>query len=185
MKMDTVDEPIVIVIKGVFKKDIDDVDDYFDDSETSESDIDISPYNEIPQKYTGLEHWPKRTNILCAHCCLSHNNPPVFIPEYFINGGGNVNKDDAINISIYRALLCAFPCGATYIAKNFTGEEAEQKMTGLKFVYKEFTGDDIDYIPLAPFQEEIDQFGGSGATYTVARFQRMVNRLVPISEYLI
>ncbi len=158
-------EPILLFIKGVCPDDINDINEFFNDSEGSYTD-DESTFDEIPNKYTGLVTWFKKTNLLCSNCGLSHNNPPVFIPEYFTAAG----EDDRYNITILKALFCSFPCAATYIDRNFKEENAEQKLSGLKYIYKEFTGDDINYIPLAPFPEEIDVFGGSGASYTVNQF---------------
>lgn len=172
-------EPLLLFIKGVYTADIDDINEFFIDSDVSHTD-DESMYDEIPNKYTGLVTWFKKTNLLCGNCGLSHNNPPVFIPEYF----SSCDKNKCV-ITIYKVLFCSFPCCATYIKYTFKDEVAERCMIGLKYVYKEFTGDDIDYIQLAPIREDIDIFGGSSAKYTVRQFRHYINTLISIDEYII
>lgn len=171
------EEPIILYIGGVYKKDALSVN-FFAPSDTSDDDDYISPYDQIPLKYTGLEYWPLSTNILCRHCCLSHNNPPVFIPEYF------TTNNNSISISILRMLFCSFPCAAAYITNNYTDDTYDRLMRGLKFVYFQFTNIDIDDIPCSPYPEEIDIFGGADATYTVIQFQQLVNNLLSMENYL-
>lgn len=167
--------PIVLFIEGVFTKDITLNSSLFD-SDSSE-DEEKSSYDKIPCKFTNLESWLTRTNISCAYCGLSHDYPPVFIPLYLTHDGANVT------ITLVKLLFCGFPCASKFIHKNYTGNDRERKMQGLKYVYNVFTGDDIDEFQMAPDISEIDIYGGCDATYTVNKFRGFVENLVPRDEY--
>lgn len=164
------EDPIVLFIKGVYKSDI-----LFSPDEEIFDEI-TSPYDEIPIKFTGLEHWITRTNVLCGHCGLSHNNVPIFLCDYFSN---------TTEITIGRLLFCTFPCYMSYIKKNYTGTKYDNMVFVIKYIYHIFTGEDIAEIPLAPDPWEIDAFGGKNARFTIFQFQKHVNKLIPQSKYLL
>jgi hypothetical protein len=163
--------PLILFIKGIYKKDLLTVD--IDSVEAEEK------YNIIPTHYTGITTWIKSTNVLCSHCSLSHNWIPIPCPDYFIPSGSS-----NVTISLLKALFCSFPCAMTYIYEHYSGEEYEQKISGLYFIYFEFTNTKTSYIPLAPFRDEITCFGGSNATYSVKVFKQHIMSLVPFSDYI-
>ncbi len=171
---------IIIFIEGVYTSDISDIfADSLSEDSNSDSERDVSKYDIIPNKYTGLSEWPLTTNVICAHCGMTHSNPPVFIPKYF----NTTSKK--ISITINKILFCSFPCAAKYIEDTSIGSERRNKHDMLKFVYKEFTGNDIAEIPLAPNRSEIDIFAGGDATYTSNKFVKLIEKLVSFSEYQI
>ena len=162
---------VIIFIQGVYLSDM-------GEDESSDED-EISTYDTLPSHFISSECWLKKTDILCSHCGLGHDMVPVFIPQYF------KSTTEGIHIAIEKILFCSFPCAATYIQNNYKSSEQENKKTGLKYVYKVFTGEDISNIPLAPRKHEIDAFGGSHATYTISRFRRHLNHLIPFSRYIL
>lgn len=169
------EDPIVIFIKGVFTNDIGE---NFFACDSSDDEDDLSTYDEIPNKYTGMDTWPQKTNLLCGNCCMSHDKQPVFIPDYFSAGGSDKN------VVVVKILFCSFPCAATYIRRVYTGDIAEQKMRGLLYVYTEFTSDQIAYIPSAPQPHEIDIIGGCNALYTIHKFRKHINTLISFDQYI-
>jgi len=162
---------IIIFIQGVYISD--------KNIDSSDDDDDISTFDTIPTHFTGLEYWLQRTNVRCAHCCLEHDMVPVFIPQYF------KSTPDGVEIAIEKVLFCSFPCASAYIETIYKGSELESKKIGLRYVYKLFTNEEIDIIPQAPSRYEIDTFGGSTTTYTVARYRRHLHHLIPFTRYII
>jgi hypothetical protein len=164
----TLEEPIILFIQGVFiTKQVEDSSDESDNE---------SSYDDIPVHFIGTEHWPKTTNILCSQCCLPHKNVPVFIPKYFKSNS---------HIAIERFLFCSFPCAAAYINNKYSGIDLENRINSLKYIYKIFTNDNINDIPVAPPQSEIDVFGGKNALYNVSKYKKHINHLVNFSNYII
>ena len=168
-------EPILLYIQGIYKNDINKyvVNPACHNTEDSN-------YDTIPQKYEGLVKWPRRTNVLCGHHGLAHSNVPIFIPEFF-----SYYDDANISINIIKLLFCSFPCASAYITNKYFGTERDNKLAGLRYIYKIFTGTNINYIPVAPDKMEITAFGGSKASYTPQSYMDHVCRLIPPASYII
>lgn len=178
------DDDVVILIDGVSLQQCLEMTEYeYFDSENSEdsdhSENEQSAYETIPDKFMGLDTWITSTDILCYHCCLSHEHPPIFVTRYF--------KTTNVGVVIYieKRLFCSFPCAMKYIEETYTGNVLYEKTEHLRYTYQVFTDSEIDYISRAPNREEIDIFGGSNSTYTADKFQRYVYSLIPPSSYLI
>lgn len=159
-------EPIIIHIKGVYKRDINRI--IVEQSSEKEC-----LYDPVPAQFTGMQSWIRKTNIHCAGCRMSHDNTPIPMIEYFNPGLGSTS----INIS--RILFCSFPCKSEYINRNYTGNELESRMIGMRYMYQLMTGESISHIPFAPRYEEMTLFGGSGATYTPESFRQVIQRILP------
>lgn len=208
------DEPIILYIKGVTKANFFDIDDLLNNDALSNmsighlddmSDLDNmdetlsnyssksqrksksskkkkkkKKYDTIPNTYKGLHEWLTCTNILCKHCCLKHYYVPIPLPEYF-----RQSKDGEPNVIIKQMLFCSFPCLIAYIQNHYTGDQKEQYMNSMHYMYKQFYGKElIEYIIPAPDPEEIQCFGGRNAMYTVESFKEHIMSICPM-DYII
>ena len=170
MDLDSEEVSYVLYLRGVYLKDL--LNTNFDNIDDTPED---SPYDVIPARFNTLDTWILQTNILCSHCGLSHNNVPIFLPEYINNNG----------ITIKRVLFCTFPCAMSYIRNHYYGPSFDNLLIGIRHVYTIFTSETIDEIPYAPETHEIDAFGGKNAKYKIYEFRKLVDELVSLDKYLI
>ncbi len=170
MEINSDNKSYVLYLRGVYLKDL-----LTTNLEDADDVPEESPYDTIPLRFVTLDTWILQTNILCSHCGLTHNNVPVFLPEYINNNG----------ITIKRVLFCTFPCAMSYIRNHYYGSNFDNLIIAIRHVYHIFTGETIIEIPYAPETHEIDAFGGKNAKYKIYEFRRIVDELVPLKKYLI
>jgi hypothetical protein len=149
----------MLFIKGVFIKDCIPDDDIFERQiieQLNYSDTCIEIYNKIPLIFTGLESWPKKTNLNCWHCDLKFDSIPIFIPK-IIDTNPVAN---GFNISTFGC-FCSFSCALSYnnlyntkICENIHVKDM------LLFLYKIFNKKSIKEIFQSPSKFQMKQYGG-------------------------
>ncbi len=80
-----------IFLTGVKLKDCVDFDAMFEEKlmEQANDEKEIVQYRKVPDVYKGIGSWPKKTDMLCWHCSMCFDGPPVFVPKTIdpIDGG--------------------------------------------------------------------------------------------------
>lgn len=181
-----------LFLQGVFKKDCNNIEDVFKskimtDTRLSHS---IKIYDKIPALFTGMDTWPKTTNLECWRCRRTHKNTPWFEPQSIepINevSVGKILSIDELKqqekiqhkpkISVIPVgSFCSCNCVRAFIdiyTKNIY--EKKNKIGMLHIIYEIFTGKTIPDIQpsISPF--ELIQCGG---TLTSLEYQQKIESL--------
>ena len=85
-------------------------------------------YDKIPQSFTGIENWPKTTNLLCWTCSLNFDTTPVFIPLNLENSAS------LLKMGVYGN-FCSFNCAMDRINRYHSGPEQEDMKNNLRRLY--------------------------------------------------
>lgn len=184
MEITRISIPKVLFIKGVYKKDCI-TDDIFEQQilenmSIPNSDFDLNKslllsntndynfesqninYNKLPQIFSNINSWPKKTNLLCWHCSLNFNTVPIFIPkaiEPIISKNTDLN-DEKYSISIY-GVFCSFGCAWKFIdSGSYSKVEKIEQKNKLSFLYKYFYKVKMQEIISYPEPYIMKQYGG-------------------------
>jgi hypothetical protein len=152
------DQPNVLFLRGCFAEDCSTIEDIFDErlvgGITEEAPYETTlEYDKIPEVFTCMQTWIKKTNLKCWSCDCCFQNIPVFIPLSINDIDGNAVIDVLGN-------FCSWSCAASYIIREYTGNERWEKMSLLRILYKIFTGRSIDVIEPSPPKTIMVQYGG-------------------------
>ena len=121
-------------------------------------------YDKIPKIFTGVESWPKSTNLKCWSCDFSFESRPCFIPTEV--------KETSFQV---HGNFCSFPCAALYINSKYkTQSEVWKLIDNLYFLYKKMYGVYVCHIPLAPDRYCMRQYGG---TMEPHEFREKINQI--------
>lgn len=117
-------------------------------------------FDAIPSVFTGIDSWPKNTNVKCWACTLPFTGPPVFVPTnisvHRIGG-----KDETL--MDVNGIMCSFNCANAWIDRNIPETDMETKWSmhnGLRLLYYCFTGKKVDRIIPSPSHTELQEYGG-------------------------
>jgi len=165
----------VLFLQGVYKKDCKNMEDIFQDRLMSEINTrQIKIYDKIPNIFTGLDSWPKRTNLKCWYCDRTFKNRPWFEPQSIEPRSiGNIGKiipysellksvnKKSVSI-IPRGVFCTCNCVRAYI-NTYTKDISykHDKVAMLLYVYEIFTSKKIPDIQASPEKVEMVQYGGN------------------------
>lgn len=153
------DNPNILFLHRIFKRDCICIeneleDKLLEDIDKSETNIEANNYDTIPDKFTTLNEWKKKTELLCWACDVKFNTVPVFVPEYLIETSpGNILMKVLGN-------FCDFPCASQYNNTYTTGRRKWERQQLLLKLYKIFYGDEISEIPPSPSKIKMVQYGG-------------------------
>ena len=120
----------------------------------------VQPFDKIPRVFTGLEDWPRHTNLRCWQCDFSFDDRPKFVPT-FVREVGGADGGRGLEIGVLGN-MCTFACAELWIReKNMLGlEQRWRAQDNLTFVYFLFTGRPIARIPPALNKTDMRQYGG-------------------------
>lgn len=149
---------------------------------------DLRIYDRIPMIFTGLESWPKSTNVLCWHCSRSFKTRPWPEPQSIdplskgsvgrvIPSAQVVKIPDKPTKKEYsigtRGIFCSANCVVAYVEVHTKDiVERNNKISMLLLLYEIFTGIRVTYIDPAPSPTEMIQYGGS---LTEPEFQKKLD----------
>lgn len=143
----------IIFLKGVDPKCYIDIADEFEASllETIERpplDIPIEEkYNKIPNMFTSIDTWIKKTNLKCWHCDFTFKNSPIFIPTFIsLNQWGT------------KGNFCSFSCAMAYI--NTYHKENSIYKKNLRELYYKINRVRVYNISEAPPRHLMEKYGG-------------------------
>ncbi len=111
-------------------------------------------YDKIPTKFSGLDTWPRSSNLRCWHCDLViGESTPLFVPVTFNMHGDNFecNTEGVFN---------KWGCVISYINRQYSGRKWEQTKNLVKNVASIFTGREIQIIQPAPPRTIMEPYGG-------------------------
>lgn len=164
----------ILFLQGVFKKDCKHVEEFFHERLLHESVRETKLYDKIPLVFTGLDTWPKSTNLLCWNCNRGFKTRPWFEPQsidplsrgtagVLLTGDEikNNHNIDACRIAV-RGNFCSPHCVVKHIitySKNLA--ERLNKINMLLYVHTIFTGIVALTIFSAPERFDMEQYGGS------------------------
>ncbi len=182
----------ILFLQGVFKKDCKRLEEFFHERLLHDSTGEIKLYDKIPLVFTGLDTWPKSTNLLCWNCNKSFKNRPWFEPQSIdpmskgpvgvLLTGDEIKKSHDVGaccISV-KGNFCGPSCTMRHIitySKNLA--ERLNKVSMLLIVHNIFTGISVPDIIPAPVHTEMEQFGGR---WTAQEYQKKVDELA--SHYM-
>lgn len=150
--------PNILSLSGITLDDYVSLEDTADERfyiEEVKDDVNIYPYNKIPQIFTSLKKWPTSTNLSCWSCGFKFNNIPKFIPTYIRE------VSDSIEIGVLGN-MCSFSCAELWIETHSSSKEEKYKLqNNLCYLFHIFTGKRISHIKSAPCKTNLLQFGGS------------------------
>lgn len=158
-------ESNILILKGVFLKDCQDLEDLFEselienmglDNPYKTKNIEPKIYNKIPSIFTTKENWIKKTNILCWYCSLEFANMPIFIPL-------NISKNENGQYMDVYGNFCSFGCAQGYI-NNYNDYYISNKwqiQELLKLLYKKLYNKDINVIHPSPSKYTLEKYGGN------------------------
>ncbi len=76
--------------------------------------VEEKEYTRIPDKFTTIDEWPKKCNILCYSCTAPIDGTPLFIPA--------IIETDCIP-KVDNTLYCSPTCACHRINKDFVGNK--------------------------------------------------------------
>lgn len=145
----------VLFLEGVFKEDVIKIEDMFEERMfLEETVIDIKNYDKIPSEFTGVESWPKKTNLLCNYCTLNIKSFPWFEPRSLDI------IDDKIQ-SMTEGVYCSPNCVVAHINLKYHDiANCINKIEMLKIIYNWVVKEEIDDITPSPNYLLMQKFGG-------------------------
>lgn len=80
-------------------------------------------YEDLPLIFTGIESWPKSTNLHCWYCDCQFNTIPLFIPESIsVDGCGSIRSMDR------HGVFHSFNCIMFYIMQKYKRKEKRDEI---------------------------------------------------------
>lgn len=175
--------PKILFIKGIFKKDCTS-DDIFEkrileNSVTHHTDVDtISSeviingesfinYEKLPNIFTDIETWKKKSNLACWNCTLHFTTIPIFIPKVIepMSLKNKVDRekicDQKFSITV-EGVFCSFGCARQYIeTHNYSIAEKTETLNKLRLLHKLFYNNNkMKELSYYPTPLNMKQFGG-------------------------
>lgn len=159
-------KPNILILPGIREEDLESDDDIFNSKFTEgleEIETTNVFYESLPDMFYSLEQWPESTNLHCWTCDLQFVGRPWFIPERIYDQGGKLSAIKP------KGCFHSPNCAQSYIDKNYSGLEHDDKTSGLLLIYKIFTGKSIRVIkpsyPKTLMRKYIGQNGISSEEY--------------------
>ena len=131
--------PKTLFLEGVFLNDRMTLDQLFNDFEENGIDSNSSSksykdiindnediiYDKLPNVFTSLDKWPKKTNTKCHNCSLNITEIPIPIPVSV-----EINKNNE-RIFDVKYICCTFVCGATLITHRISNKSTRWEMLSM------------------------------------------------------
>ncbi len=168
-----VDSYDVLFLKGVYKHECKKMEDMFQDRLLStHKKYDTIVYDKMPAVFTGVNNWPKNTNLLCNTCSRTFVGFPWFEPQSIdpisegSAGGIFDNIHEYSNVKEYsiipKGVFCSVNCVIFNILKK-TRDFADQhnKIEMLKFLFYIVRGKTLNSVRPSPDPIEMVQYGGN------------------------
>lgn len=179
--METYLQPNILFLRGVFLDDFILIEDLFFQQLQEKCDNQIiekkEPENinqeniKMPPIFTTLPEWVKTTPLLCKNCSLRPWRIPVPVPTSM-----TFCVETRASKIQYNGICCSFVCARSYIDKYVETNARFDAINMLKKIFKEFTGQNITFIPIAPHYAEMDKYVGSTGL-TEAEFRKKIDTL--------
>jgi hypothetical protein len=172
--------PTILFIKGIFKKDCTS-DDIFEkkilestielDTTTNDTVTDnFVNYEQLPNIFTDIESWKKKTNLHCWNCTLQFTSIPVFIPKVIepVTIKNKIEREKTtgqkFSISVY-GVFCSFGCAQQHIEVYLHSvSEKIETLNKLRLLYKLFYNEKMRELPYYPSRFSMKQYGGDLST---------------------
>lgn len=169
--------PTILFIKGIFKKDCTS-DDIFE-KKILESTVELDTttndtiaanfinYEKLPNIFTNIESWQKKTNLHCWNCTLQFTSIPVFIPKVIepvaIKSKIEREKTNSQKFSIsVHGIFCSFGCAQQHIEIYIHSvSEKIETLNKLRLLYKLFYNEKMKELPYYPSRFSMKQYGGN------------------------
>lgn len=167
----TYDEYKFLFINGVFIKDCMTLDDLFEQkfiNKFTDNHIEKKIYDKIPNTFTAVDNWIKKTNLKCWSCHLNFDTMPIFIPKLIENMNNSL-------IMYTKGCFCNFSCAMNYINTYNTNicdkiTEKQKLLLLYKIIYKKKIND----IKMSPSVYNLEYYGGS---YTEAEYKNAISNM--------
>lgn len=147
--------PCIIFLRGVHKKDYEEVEDQFDkklleNTILSENVQYNKTYDQLPGLFTSLSSWPTSTNINCWTCEFTFSTRPIFIPL-------QIKKHSDKSWEIHtQGTFCTFSCAARHII-DYLDQSLFANLFNLYYIFNNRT---VKYIYASPRRYCIKKYGG-------------------------
>lgn len=153
------DQPIkrtnILILCGVFLKDF--TTDAFDCAAKPvvKAEPEIA-YTEIPKKFTGVDTWPKFSNLLCWSCNLIPESYPKFVP---MNPEVDRNGKDTCDV---LGNFCEWGCAARYVNEVMPESQRWDLRKFIILFESKFSGARKEIIVFGPPKTEMKAYCGKG-----------------------
>lgn len=167
-------KPCILVLPGITQADLEEDNDkifssrFMENAEFASDPVqkDHNYYSEPPREFVSLDTWPKSTNIPCWNCDIQFAGRPWPIVDYFF-----CDRDGNRRIRT-KGCFHSANCAMAYINNEYTNDqERDDKIRGLLYIYKKFTGKNINIIKPAYSKTEMKKYKGPNG-WTVDEYIR-------------
>jgi len=178
MDLDSYDQPNILFLRGCFLTDCSSIEDLFDERIIDEAmpdnklyDIKSIVYDKIPDTFTSVESWIKKTNLKCWSCDCNFHNIPIFIPRTL-----EKSSDPTKMCGSMEPLgnFCSWNCASAYAHLHYRENLLWELLENLKLLHRMFTGEIIDDIRPSIPKTKMQQYGGEA---TVDEYKQTLNKL--------
>lgn len=128
-------------------------------------------FDKIPNTFSCLDEWPKKTNLLCWTCHRRFDGIPTFMPSEM-----NIVNENTIFKT--KGNFCNFSCVMSFIDKNYIHDkEKHWKYTNMTHIlYAIFNnGKSTTYIPRSMSPYETKPYGGHITTDEYTKQKNNIN----------
>lgn len=126
-------------------------------------------YNAMPERFRGMDSWPRETNLKCWQCDCTFKSMPWFMPS-------DLYRDrDGMIVMDPHGVFCTPNCVQAYIELRFKGEPGRyDKERNLRILVKMVTGKTIEKIIPSPDKTKMEQYCGNGGI-TYSQYRKMID----------
>jgi len=121
---------------------------------------------ELPARFTGVNNWPKTSNLRCYSCDLIPNSYPKFIPCNIIS----------IDNCDYIGHFCEWNCAVRFVLHEFSGPNKWDLLKGVYEVESLFSGVLKKAIPESPPKTIMQAYCGKKGI-TPAEYKAQIRQL--------
>jgi hypothetical protein len=186
--------PKILFIKGIFKKDClsDDIfekkilentlpeTECINSNEVIINGTSFINYEKLPNIFSNIETWQKKSNLSCWNCTLQFTSIPVFIPKVIepITIKNKIERENSdeqkFSISV-EGVFCSFGCTRQFIeTRNYSISDRTETLNKLRLLHKLFYNNnkmrELTYYPTPLIMK---RFGGE---LTEIEFKEELNK---------
>jgi len=127
-------------------------------------------YDSIPSKFTGIDAWPKNTNLKCWECSLVPTGFPKFIPVNLGKTAAGTEQCDP------HGNFCEWNCVIKYILKEFPHDQQWDALQAVYLYEGIITGKHKKKIQPAPPKTQLKEYCGPNGM-TVQQYRNSIEEL--------
>lgn len=169
------EESNIMFLKGVHLDDYISIENMFEEellsTDMPSQQYDVEVFYKNPSTFSGLDNWPKQTNLHCWYCSLSFTGMPWFIINFINNTPKGVTMD-------VRGNFCGCGCLMGWIKQNIPARDAFDKVQNAHRLYEIVYGKRTTHIETPMNMYAMQMFGGD---LTLEEYRKHVSKINKIN----